>query len=1597
MWRLTISELVNKFIYRGQRLLFLGTIKASVKNIYVRGQRVQSGFFNASTKPIFRSESARFILYVQMSREMWDFDAESSGEIMFSKVINGFLPELFKRWQQISARHLVTIVLFTRVEYERGVTAGFVHPQTDNNDPSIQTTSDNTLCKDFFRVVVSDTASGEWAAILLRLKKEFKVFLRDILIRKSSSADYAGFGSGSISNPSHTIAGRPTAAIRGNILEAINLASSQFSSDYIDRDLVRTGISIVVITPGTGLFEVDYDMLTTTTDKLIENGIWIDLISLSRMPLHSIPLFKYKMPQPRSLPNNRPTYGIPDSRLKDEIASSNDTWFGYRPASDISVSHHSHQSGASHRRLSNSDLWNYGIPHWIDVSFWTSPSTDDTLQVVTVGNPIMKSSTTQSKRKSFVPRARMYELQMMGVMENAMNAISIPYLPHASNYPQDILRAPSRKSKAEALSPPSILTYNSENIRLDVEELNRSRLVRSVSDISSHDDVSKHSKIDTEWMDRYDDLVFRDPLQNLAATKPTRGSASLHKPSTNQLYRDINSPLLGSSPSTRDFSSSSRRESHGKSYLERGMDGMKQTQGRNSRKVSIASSTSIDQAPPTKPTRLSRQISFGLRGFNVAAPKATASTELSSEYAKSASPLTRGPRSQPSVKAHDGVQTTQSETIATLTLASPKLSQDDTKHLEAISPSYLEQRRPSRPINIRNITPSSKNEQLETLGSDRDFEPSQSLDKLLDPSPPKHLSSELEHSSGVDVQQPPTVLSPSSAMNPWLTVLNPSNPHKTDEDLTHRLGRWQHIFPRPLRASSIKWKSLCSPAAVPLTTEEFPTFEQLRTEYQESLYRVWFSSDSNVSENPKTRDWLVREIIGFRLSHGFQIVVGTRLGRAVGELDLKQMQVFDGKSVFEDGTVIFMSRGSAIHRLSCVDTNGVEIKRLIRRPIARVLPDAGDETFVIYKPAIRTQLGESYEHREIVISSPRREELNWNSIDNFLAGHEQQQFDRLPETLRFWRARFVLVPVDPPSSTRRPLHSLNEDNEEEIRLEGLRKLTQMWQRFRHVLPDDRRFQASVRKPKDTNPLDIEYHTSDPSKIVAAKMDSTLSSDNELIGRPVQLLPETELFQRSALNLSSLAQTIQSDKGIRMMDRRWHLRLHYNCFIGFEFTSWCLENFKDIDKREEAVELGNELMKGGLFEHVEQRHNFRDGNFFYQIASQYRTPRPESRSSWFGARKPDKSVPSTPIVEGINKSSSRPSSQSNHDGSQTPDTSTPTPTKTRPGVALSRSLRYDVDYRKRSFRPEIINLHYDRVHHPDNCYHIRIDWMNVTSKLIEDAIVSWATASDKFGIRLVEVPIAEASAISSIHPFRAPYVVKLAQYPPKRQPQQYFDATSFDSQFPNDDKFYQKAILKKFNFVLDLEAATDFPPNVEVTYSWGKPDYRYSQYIHRSGVLLAQINDQGDFLILANRLYNNRSAATKDANKLENADLQETESHPARFPSAHESPRISPFTSPLVRATLDISAAGGFAKSGLATAFATPGKIKQDLEAFCEDAAALDQFYGDLLRKTPSPGPNTPFMESSIPTLGLPPSLTLREGSASPKPSASAGGLGEGKE
>ncbi|KAI9795783.1 MAG: hypothetical protein M1825_001078, partial [Sarcosagium campestre] len=1136
MWHLTLSELCDRTVHKEEKILFMGTIKAQIKQIYVDGRQVTSAYFSADTKPIFRSESARYVLLLQMSKEMWEFDSDASGEILFNKMINGFLPDLFHRWTVMNARHLVTVVLFTRVYYSKGTTPYFTSDHDIHQLPTDRNAkADKKRYKDFYRVVVSEMASGDWAAVLDQLKKEFKVFRRDISIQKTSPAVASkrlelGLSSNDADVPSHLIAGQPSAAIHGNVLEAICLASLQYSTDYIDRDLVRTGISVVLVTPGPGLFEVEYPMLKTTTDNLISNGIGIDLVCLGKMPLHSVPLFRYRTPdylgwETDPLRPANDSGGSTPCQTNFGPDSLSGRFAAVSPAKTSQLGASLHGSSPIRPRAGD---WSHVIPHWMDVSYW--PDATTVLMAAGVkrdGIPVHANLHNRSD-SIFLPRIKIYELQMMGIMENEMSNISIPYL-HESAFhplqPRTYERGTSKRVRLEGRGHTDETADARSPRHVDLERISGG----SSSKTSEHGHafakivrdraMPKQDKEDNRWMDDYDESAFR-PLSELRASER---KSRAHKAGIMDAEAVHDASAFGTSYVDHSRSPRGLNIPEGTAYFDRKMKERYQEQEQQT------TAGRVSQAPPStvrKRIWSSHHLSSGFRKLSGAPPKATASTELRTENVIY-DPL---PGQQGSPARAPTASTLPHR--AQLTPARPgspgALSIDGRDEVDAKG-----QRDaaivPSRPIAIKTALSTPEKSQaaknhsgLGTIfdGVSKDIKQSEKLDDVW-------ASSSFTKRSVLSVDQPqPNTPGPSRhvphRLSPWLTLVHPSNPHKTGRWTAKQLGRWQHVFPRPILDGSMKWKSLCSPAAIPFTTEAFPSASELAHEYQESPYRILRNDDDDeLQETAQARDNLIKELIALRLTQGFQLVVGPAVVEAVGRptmsaLDLQRNRRSSG----QEDAMVYMSKGDIIHQLQCVEGGEVEVKRFVRKQ-SGVSADSEttsrDGSDTTYKARIRSTLAEGYEARRVNIqASPLR--YNWNYADSFVAGYE----DEFTEHLRFWRARFVLIPVDQPQNTKRPLYTLSEDNDEEIRLEGIRKLTQMWQRHRYVPPEERHFQSPLRSRKDTNPLDIVYQTRDPSSVVAAELDTLPLAEGGSSGRRVQqLLADKELLQRSNVNLATL--------------------------------------------------------------------------------------------------------------------------------------------------------------------------------------------------------------------------------------------------------------------------------------------------------------------------------------------------------------------------------------------------------------------------------------------------------------------------------------------
>ncbi len=102
--------------------------------------------------------------------------------------------------------------------------------------------------EDHYKPVIENETCIDWESLILKIKEEFIKYPLEV-----------GW------NLTHR---RPSSASQGNLLEAINVTLNLMQFHYLDRDLHRTGQSIVIVSPGCGVFEVDKDLSRITYQRM---------------------------------------------------------------------------------------------------------------------------------------------------------------------------------------------------------------------------------------------------------------------------------------------------------------------------------------------------------------------------------------------------------------------------------------------------------------------------------------------------------------------------------------------------------------------------------------------------------------------------------------------------------------------------------------------------------------------------------------------------------------------------------------------------------------------------------------------------------------------------------------------------------------------------------------------------------------------------------------------------------------------------------------------------------------------------------------------------------------------------------------------------------------------------------------------------------------------------------------------------------------------------------------------------------------------------------------------------------------------------------
>eukprot|EP01065_Artemidia_motanka_P005880 TRINITY_DN12852_c0_g1_i2.p1 TRINITY_DN12852_c0_g1~~TRINITY_DN12852_c0_g1_i2.p1 ORF type:complete len:1659 (+),score=496.63 TRINITY_DN12852_c0_g1_i2:78-5054(+) len=261
--------------------------------------QVCSGIISRQTKITLRSLSARIIWMFQLSSEMFLYSDD--GDMYLQRAVDLLIRDVVKKWRSAGCKHNVMVVLFARVEQMSGAPGSAV--------------------ADFFRVVC-DVPGGDdhWDDVpklmrraVFRMINELRVVTpmhpperwccrREGCPRCGGADDKepaSDSASGNTGTPCAGAAGlcghwgALSCALRGNVLEAINLALNSLARHHLDRSLVCTGQAVVVVTAGTGLFRAQWELSCLTRQRMIDMGTSCTLICLGRPPLHVAPCFEY--------------------------------------------------------------------------------------------------------------------------------------------------------------------------------------------------------------------------------------------------------------------------------------------------------------------------------------------------------------------------------------------------------------------------------------------------------------------------------------------------------------------------------------------------------------------------------------------------------------------------------------------------------------------------------------------------------------------------------------------------------------------------------------------------------------------------------------------------------------------------------------------------------------------------------------------------------------------------------------------------------------------------------------------------------------------------------------------------------------------------------------------------------------------------------------------------------------------------------------------------------------------------------------------------------------------------------------------------------
>ena len=580
-----------------------------------------------------------------------------------------------------------------------------------------------------------------------------------------------------------------------------------------------------VITPGTGHFAVDKNLLRLTTERMIDHGIALDLVCLTKMPLHSVPLFSYVAQKPKGI-----------------VVSETNEGTRTKPGTPDLLYFDAHMSAALDTELAdcycklNDDMVGaklmVAIPKWVACSFYS------------------KTHDKPFRPDRFVPRCKMYDIQMLGILDHNLTTVTVPLLD------VDDLPAPvkdqtldDRKRIRNEFDARTFGFVQPEPIEDDKPDSpdgsSPGSVVGSLTVPRSYQSARLAARRMQEKIKPKSTEQGADPisagLANAQAESLPRGHVKPSDRQTRQITIAEHEPLdlqrrSFRSPSPIPSSLTSTR------FL-----------SEQPRPLMGSIATNAPLSPPMLPTDPSSPAKSMLSVRNDTASVNEPGSGLSTPRA-TITPIARKikPKSSKASlariasnwmfslsRAQPSFATAATETVGRTHVSNPvqtdastgglshQLPESPSRSIAKSTPRTV----PGAPI----ITPST---------------PSPDRTKPTKPLPVPNVNSTRGQTTDDDMAKSYKKMSRSHGSSIDHTVMinnqsrhvhvNPCKPKLNTDGFAGDGRRWQHIRPTPAKDNKqlIKWSSLCAPACLPLTTDYMPTSQDIINYYEANSYDI---------------------------------------------------------------------------------------------------------------------------------------------------------------------------------------------------------------------------------------------------------------------------------------------------------------------------------------------------------------------------------------------------------------------------------------------------------------------------------------------------------------------------------------------------------------------------------------------------------------------------------------------------------------------------------------------------------------------------------------------------------------------------------------